>query len=175
MLDQKYIRENTDTVKKAIADKGEFADVDAYLRLDRERRALLVEADELRHTRNVTSEEIGRLKSQKRDASDKIKLMQEVAQNIKDLEQRIRDLEMKIEKILLTFPNIPHSSVPVGTNETDNVEIRQWGEKREFEFEPLPHWEIGERLEILDFGSASHMSGSGFATFRGLEQSWNGP
>ena len=168
MLDQKYIRENTDTVKKAIADKGEFADVDAYLRLDRERRALLVEADELRHTRNVTSEEIGRLKNQKRDASDKIKLMQEVAQNIKDLEQRIRDLEMKIEKILLTFPNIPHSSVPVGTNETDNVEIRQWGEKREFEFEPLPHWEIGERLEILDFGSASHMSGSGFATFRGL-------
>ncbi|UCE18799.1 MAG: serine--tRNA ligase [Gemmatimonadota bacterium] len=168
MLDQKFIRENSDSVKRAIADKGETANVDAFLELDKERRGLLIEADELRHARNVTSEEIGRLKSQKEDASEKIKVMQEVAQQIKDLEQKIREVETNIETILLTVPNMPHSSVPVGTSEANNVEIRRWGEKRDLGFEPLPHWEIGERLEILDFGSASRMSGSGFVILQGL-------
>ena len=168
MLDQKFIRDNSEEVKKAAIHKGESADIDAFLELDKKRREILVETDELRHTRNVMSEEIGRLKSQKKDASEKIKIMQEVAQKIKDLEQHIRELEERIQDLLLTIPNIPHSSVPVGMSESDNIEVRQWGEKKEFAFEPLPHWEIGERLEILDFRSASRMSGSGFVTFRGL-------
>lgn len=168
MLDQKFMRENIDELKRAIADKGESAEVDTFLNLDKERRTLLTETDELRHTRNVTSEEIGRLKSQRKDASEKIKVMQEVAQKIKDLEQRVREMEERIQTILLSIPNIPHSSVPVGRSEADNVETRHWGEKKTFDFEPLPHWEIGERLEILDFRSASQISGSGFVTFRGL-------
>lgn len=168
MIDPKYIREHGDIVRQAIANKAETADVDAYLKLDKEWRELLAETDELRHARNVASEEIGHLKSQKKDASDKIKTMQDVAQKIKGLEQRIRDLELTIQTILLTIPNIPHASVPVGTSEADNVEIRQWGEKKTYPFEPLPHWEIGERQDILDFQSASLISGSGFVTFKGL-------
>ena len=168
MLDQKFIRENVNIVRKAIAHKNESADIDALVELDTERREMLVEADELRHRRNVTSEEIGLLKGRKEDASEKIRVMQDVAQKIKDLEKGIRELEEKIQTIVLTIPNIPHSSVPMGSDEADNVEIRQWGERKEFGFEPLPHWEIGERLEILDFQSASQMSGSGFVAFRGL-------
>lgn len=168
MLDQKYIRENVEAVKRGVANKGGEADIDAFLRWDKERRALLAEADGLRHLRNVTSEEIGRLKSERKDASEKIQLMQQVAQKIKDLEGEIREIEAKIQTVLLAIPNLPHPSVPVGCGETDNVEIRKWGQKREFEFEPLPHWEIGERLEIIDFRSGSQMSGSGFVTFRGL-------
>jgi len=113
MLDQKFVRDYTDRVKKAVADKGESAEIDVYLALDKERRELLVEADELRHKRNVTSEEIGKLKAQKKDASETIQLMQDVAQKIKDLEGEIRELEANIHTILLTIPNIPHSSVPV--------------------------------------------------------------
>jgi seryl-tRNA synthetase len=168
MIDPKYIREHSDLVRQAIANKGESADVDAYLKLDKKWRELLAEADELRHLRNITSEEIGRLKSQKEDASEKIKTMQEVAQSIKGLEGEIRELELDIQRILLTIPNIHHASVPVGTSEADNIEIRQWGEKKAFQFEPLPHWEIGERQEIIDFRSASQISGSGFVTFKGL-------
>ena len=168
MLDQKFIRENVNIVRKAIAHKNESADIDALVELDTERREMLVEADELRHRRNVTSEEIGLLKGRKEDASEKIRVMQDVAQKIKDLEKGIRELEEKIQTIVLTIPNIPHSSVPVGSDEADNVEIRQWGERKEFGFEPIPHWEMGERLEILDFQSASQMSGSGFVAFRGL-------
>jgi seryl-tRNA synthetase len=168
MLDPKFIRENADAVREAISRKGESADLDAFLRLDTERRQISVEADELRHTRNIASEEIARLKSQKQDASESIRLMQDVGQKIKSLEARTRDLETAIQTLLLTIPNIPHSSVPAGTSEADNVEVREWGQKKPFAFEPLPHWEIGERLEILDFRTASQMSGSGFITYRGL-------
>jgi len=94
--------------------------------------------------------------------------MQQVARTIKELEEKIRTLEADIHAILLSIPNMPHASVPVGTCEADNLEVRQWGDKKESSFEPLPHWEIGERLEILDFKSASRISGSGFVTFRGL-------
>jgi len=168
MLDEKYIRENGELVRTAIRNKGEAADVDVFLRLDAGRRKLLAELDALRHARNVTSEEIGRLKSEKKDTSDKIRQMQEVAQKIRGLEQRFKEIEEEIDGVLLAMPNTPHPSVPVGSGEADNVEVGYWGEKRDVPFEALPHWEIGERLEILDFRSASRMTGSGFVTFKGL-------
>lgn len=168
MLDLKFIRANVELVRKAIRDKGESADLDGLLELDERRRKLIAEADGLRYERNMVGQEIARLKREGQDTSEQIQRMRQVSERIKTLEQEIRELEEKIQAILLTIPNIPHPTVPVGEGTEDNEVVRAWGEPRQFDFEPLPHWEIGERLGILDFQSAAKMTGSGFVTFRGL-------
>ena len=167
MLDINIIRNDTDKVKKAIASKNDKVDIDLLLELDSRRRELLNECEQLRHKRNITSKEISELKSKKKEASDLIKEMKGVADNIKQLEADIKKVSEEVEYLLMRVPNMPAEDVPVGKNETENVEVRSWGEKKSFTFEPLPHWELGKTLGILDFERASKMTGTGFTLYKG--------
>jgi seryl-tRNA synthetase len=167
MLALKFIRENTDVVRKAAAAKGEPLDLDALLATDARRRELLGEVEKLRSERNEVSRKVGELKKKGEDAADIIAKMGTVGDRIKELEADLRVVEEELEAALLTVPNIPADDVPEGPDESANELVKKVGEKKTFSFTPLPHWEIGENLGILDFGIASRLSGSGFAFFRG--------
>ncbi len=168
MLDLRYIRENAEAVRRAIESKGESADLDRLLDLDRELRGLIAEADALKQERNVESERIAALKREGRDASDAIERMRGVSERIKAYDDRIASLRSEVRTLLLTIPNVPHESVPVGRDEDENVVVRQWGEPGSLSPHPVPHWEIGETLGILDFRTAGKVAGSGFVCFVGL-------
>lgn len=167
MLDLKFIRSNPDVVREALARRGYEFDLDQLLAWDEERRKLLVESESLKNRRNTLSEEVGRRKAQKQDASDLIEEVKEVSRRCKELDRQLAELEEKIEKALLLIPNIPHSSVPVGPDESANVVVRVEGEPPSFDFEPKPHWEIGEKLDILDFERAAKIAGARFTVLKG--------
>ncbi len=167
MLDLKFIRENPDKVKEAAKNKGENTDVDLLLDLDEKKRKLLAWADELKHQRNVVSEKIARMKKEKQDANGVIAEMKEVSGQIGSLDDEIRKLEEEIGQLLLTVPNIPHESVPVGADEDANVVVKTWGEPPKFDFEPRPHWELGQILGILNLPKAAKVTGSGFLVLTG--------
>jgi len=167
MLDLKFIRENADVVREAVKNKGEKAELDLLLNLDQRRRGLLQQADELKHQRNVVSERIARMKKEKQDAGKEIADMRKVSDQIGALDQELRESEEKINDLLLTIPNLPHESVPVGMYEDSNVEIRSWGERPGFDFEPRPHWELGQILGILDLPKAAKVAGTGFLVLTG--------
>ncbi|MCG2821722.1 MAG: serine--tRNA ligase, partial [Candidatus Atribacteria bacterium] len=137
MLDIKLIRSNPEKVKEALKKRKEKINIEEVLSLDEKRRELLLEAGVLKETRNTVSEEIGKLKREKKDAQEKILAMKEVSAKIKELDAQIKEIEEETTKILLEIPNIPHESVPVGEGEKDNTEIRKWGEPRKFDFTPL--------------------------------------
>lgn len=168
MLDIKLVRNNPELIREAVKKRGEEIELDGFLKLDEKRRELLYEVEQLKNQRNTVSQEIGRLKQQGLDAEDKVALMKEVSQKIKELDEEVKEVEKSLSEFLLTIPNIPHETVPVGKSEEDNVEVRRWGEPRKFDFEPKAHWDIGENLGILDFGAASKMTGSRFALYKGL-------
>ncbi|NLJ81428.1 MAG: serine--tRNA ligase [Firmicutes bacterium] len=162
MLDLKMIRQNPDRVREALAKTGEKAPLDQLLKWDEQRRALLVEVEELKAKRNEVSAQVAVLKREGQDAGSLIEEMRFVSQRIKDLDKKEREVQAKLEDALLRIPNLPHESVPLGESEEDNVEIRRWGEQTAFEFEPLPHWEIGVNLDIFDFERAGKVTGSRF-------------
>jgi seryl-tRNA synthetase len=167
MLDIKFVRENVDRVKEALLKRGYEVSLGEFLAWEEERREMLRKAEELRNRRNVVSEEIGRLKRDKKDASALVAEMKGVSDMIKELDEGLRGLEEKTLSFLLLLPNIPHESVPVGRDETENVELRKWGEPRELGFKALNHWDIGEMLDIIDFERASRMAGARFAIMKG--------
>ncbi|MCX7827094.1 MAG: serine--tRNA ligase, partial [Verrucomicrobiae bacterium] len=169
MLDIKLIRENPDAVRQRLAarGRGDEAQVDRVLALNERRRKLVSESDALKAQRNAVSKEIGALKAQGADASEKMAAMREVGDRIAALDRDIAAAEEEQRAILLTIPNLPHPSVPTGKDAADNLEVRRWGNKPEFAFEPKPHWEIGEALRILDFPRAAKISGSGFILYKG--------
>ncbi|HEX7401020.1 MAG TPA: serine--tRNA ligase [candidate division Zixibacteria bacterium] len=167
MLELKFMRENADLVKQATKNKNEKTDVDLILSLDEKRRALLTEADELKHQKNVVSDKIALMKKEKQDVKGAIENMREVSDRIDSLDVQLKDLDEKISGLLLTVPNIPHSSVPVGYDEDSNVVIKTWGELPKFDFEPRPHWELGQILGILDLPRAAKITGSGFIFLTG--------
>ncbi|MFC1683564.1 serine--tRNA ligase, partial [Candidatus Zixiibacteriota bacterium] len=167
MLDLKFIRQNPDVVGQAIENKGEEADLDRLLIVDEEYRELLVRADSLKHDRNVVSKQIGVMRAEGQSGDEQMAKMREVSQLIKDLDARGKALEEEIGQIVMSIPNLPHESVPVGRDDADNVEIKQWGQPAQFDFQPLPHWEVGERLDILDLKASSRISGSGFILLKG--------
>jgi seryl-tRNA synthetase len=167
MLDLKFIRQNPDVVRQAIENKGEKADLDRLLALDEEHRDLLVRADSLKHDRNVVSKQIGAMRAKGQSGDEQMAKMREVSQQIKDLDARGKALEEEISQIVMSIPNCPHESVPVGRDDADNVEVKQWGQPSQFDFKVLPHWEIGERLDILDLKASSKISGSGFILLKG--------
>ena len=166
MLDIKLIRENPDFVKERLNTRDEalvFV-IDEILTVDKERRKLIAEVEQLKAEKNKLSKEIGKLfKEGKKEEAQKAK-EEVVAKNerIECLEKELKEVEKRFNNLLLTVPNLPHESVPVGKDETENVEIRKWGEPRKFDFEPLPHWEIGEKLGILDFERGAKLAGSRF-------------
>jgi len=167
VLDQKLIRSEPERVKAGVAAKREKVDIDAYLALDEERRNIIAQVDNLKAERNRVSREIADEKRQGANPEDKIKAMREVSAEVKEHDDKLRDVEAKIESLLMWIPNMPHSSVPVGRNEDDNKIIRHWGEKPSLSFEPVPHWDIAESLDLVDFSRASVIAGSNFALFKG--------
>jgi seryl-tRNA synthetase len=167
MLDARFVRDNIDVVKRALENRNSSLPLDEFLQFEDQRRSILREAEELRNKRNVVSEEIGRLRSRKQDASKLIEDMKAVSDRIRELDEGIKVLEEKMNDFLLNIPNIPDESVPVGKDETENVEIRKWGEPGQFDFEPLNHWDIGEILDIIDFERASKIAGARFSLTKG--------
>ena len=171
MLDLKYIRQNSDRVRQMLRDRNSansLDDLDELLQCDEKRRALLPEMEGLRHRRNEASKEVAVLKKAGRDASGLIEEIREIRNKLHTIEESIKSQESRITEILLTIPNMPHPSVPIGEAPSANVVVRTWGEPPEFGFEPAPHWEIGEGLGILEFERASKLAGSNFVLFKGL-------
>lgn len=167
MLDQRFVRNNPDVVKQAAANKNERVDVDGFLDLDARRRELLLTSESLKQQRNTVSEEIARMKRDGEDASARIEEMREVSARIKGIDTDLAGLQDSLQSVLERLPNIPHPSVPVGADESANVEVRRWGSTPEVEFERKAHWDLGEALDIIDFQRAGKISGSHFVLFKG--------
>jgi len=169
MLDARFVRENPQRVVGALENRGyDHGIIDDFLKIEEERRSLLLEVEEYRQKRNELSEKISRLKREGSDVTLETQEARNVSETIKIREERLKELDEKTKAFLLTIPNIPHESVPVGKDETENVEVRRWGKPRHFDFEPLNHWDIGEMLEIIDFERASRIAGSRFSLMKGL-------
>ncbi|NLX90211.1 MAG: serine--tRNA ligase [Firmicutes bacterium] len=167
MLDARFVRENPELVKKAIAAKGEQADVEEFLQLDERRRKLLQETETLKHRRNIVSKEIGLLKKAGKETGEMMEQMRLSNERMRELDEEIRELNARVEAILLSIPNLPDPDVPVGAQEEDNVEVRRWGEPPKFDFTPKAHWEVGTDLGILDFACAGKITGTRFALYKG--------
>jgi seryl-tRNA synthetase len=168
MLDLGYVREHLDAIEKMARDRGVALDLAPFREIDTERRRLITSAEQLKAERNKASDEIAKLKKSGQDASAILARMKEVSDEIKRDDARITELDERLSQFLLTVPNIPHASVPVGKGPADNVEVRRWGAPPKFDFTARPHWEIGESAGILDFAAAIKMTGARFAVYKGL-------
>ena len=168
MFDFKFVRANLEEIKEMIKNRGYDLDLSAFESLDQQRRDVLVTLENLRHQRNQVSDNIASMKKRGEDASGIIAEMKKVSSEIKEKETELSGIEDELNPLLMVIPNMPHESVVIGEDEKDNPVTRTWGEIREMEFEPLPHWEIGERLNILDFARASKLAGARFALYLGL-------
>lgn len=169
MLELKFVRNNPDIVSRALIDRNMGTElIDSLLKYDVKWREYLGEGDKLKHKRNVVTREIANLKKENKDALSKINEMQGINDLIKVLDEKIRDCKSKINEIMLSIPNIPSSTTPIGKDENDNPVIRVIGEPRKFMFTPKPHWEIGEALDILDFERGAKIAGQGFTVYKGM-------
>ncbi|AJI25223.1 serine--tRNA ligase [Priestia megaterium] len=169
MLDLKFLRANFNEVKEKLKFRGEdLTDLGRFEDLDAKRRELIAQTEELKSKRNEVSQQIAQLKREKQDADHLIVEMREVGDRVKQLDEELRSVEEELELLLLSIPNVPHESTPVGETEDDNVEVRKWGEIKQFDFEPKPHWDLGTDLNILDFERASKVTGSRFVFYKGL-------
>ncbi len=158
MLDLRFIRENTDTVREALSHRNDNAPIDEILELDAERRQKMQELENLRRARK----EVSRYRQAAAEQGRQIR------NQIRELEEAVRDIEQKLNDLLLQVPNIPLSNVPVGEDETGNTVVRQRGEPKTFDFTPAPHWQLGESLDIIDFERGVKLSGSRFYVLKGL-------
>src|SRR5690625_2645886 len=169
MLDMKFLRNNFEDVKAKLEHRGEdLSELDKFGELDEKRRKLITEGESLKAKRNEASKQISVLKREKKDAETAIKEMREVGEQIANLDKELKEIEENLNHMMLSIPNIPHESVPIGEDEEDNVEARKWGELPTFNFEVKPHWEVGTGLGILDFENASKVTGSRFVFYKGL-------
>lgn len=168
MLDVKFVRANVDLVKAGIESKGEKASLNRFLELETRRRDILVDVEQLKNRRNVASQEVARLKKTKQDASSLIEETRQVGARIKELDSELKQVEEELQAELLQLPNLPHPSVPVGADESENVFVRDWGQPTRFDFEPKPHWDIGTDLDIIDWERAVKVAGARFVAYKGL-------
>jgi seryl-tRNA synthetase len=168
MLEAKYIREHLDEVRERLALRGQAINLDGFVLIDGERRKTIQEWERLRSLQKKVSDEVSRKKKEGQDASELIEEMRKVSQELKGLDSVIEEKEKTLQDFLLVVPNLPHSSVPVGKDSSDNVEVRRWGEIPKFDFEPKPHWDIGEELRILDFKSGAKITGARFTLYLDL-------
>jgi len=168
MLDLKRIRINTEEVKEALSKRNEDYPIDEVLGLDKKRRELLTEVENMKARQNEVSKEIPKLKKEGKDASDVIKEMKNLSDNIKELDGEVKNIDKSLKELLLGIPNTPDGSVVEGVSDEDNIEIRKFGTPREFDFEPKAHWDLGTDLNILDFDKASKITGARFTVFKGL-------
>jgi len=166
MHDLSYFREHLDVFAEMAKRRGAALDLDAFRTLDKERRELITSTELLKAQRNKASDEIARLKKAKQNADALIAEMKQVSERIKAADERIAQLDSTQRGLLLTIPNVPHLSVPVGHSAAENVEIRRWGTAPRFDFPPKPHWEVGERAGILDLSAATKVTGARFAVYK---------
>ncbi len=168
MLDIRRIRQNPDELRRALKNRNSIVDVDELLALDERRRAMLNEAETLKNRRNEESKNIAKIKREGGDASAVMEEMRRVGDEIAEMDREISEVDEKINYILMRLPNYPHASVPIGKDDTENVEQRRVGTPRNFGWTPKAHWDIGTDLGILDFEAAAKISGARFTVYRGL-------
>ena len=167
MIDIKFVRQNLKQIEKSLENRGETADLESFIHCDSQRKSLLLEIEDLRHRRNVVSEQIAAMKRNKEDADDLVAEMRQVADRIKVLDKDLSENEDKINHILYRIPNLPHHSVPIGKDSSENPVINKVGDVPNFDFEPQPHWILGEKLKIFDFEAASNITGARFPLYLG--------
>jgi seryl-tRNA synthetase len=167
MLEIKFVRQNLKLIEKSLENRGETADLESFKQCDTQRKTLLIEIENLRHRRNIVSEQIAAMKRNKEDTDDLVAEMRQVADRIKGLDHQLSENEDKINHILFRIPNLPHHSVPIGKDSSENPVINKMGDMPKFDFEPQPHWILGEKLKILDFETASKITGARFPLYLG--------
>jgi seryl-tRNA synthetase len=167
MHDLNYFREHLEVFAEMAKKRGATLDLDAFRALDKERRELITATELLKAQRNKASDEIAQLKKNKQNADSLIAEMKQVSERIKQGDERITQLDATQREFLLTLPNVPHTSVPVGHSAAENVEVRRWGTPPKFDFTPQPHWDVGERAGILDLAAATKITGARFAVYKG--------
>ena len=169
MLELRFIRENLELVKEKTEFRGiKDSRVEDFAAVDIKRRELLTELESLQNRRKTVSSEIAELKKQNKDAESLILAMRKAGERIKDLKKQVASVEENLQEIVMGIPNLCDDSVPQGMDDSENVEVRQWGKISEFSFDPKPHWEIGEALDILDFERAAKLSGARFVLLKGF-------
>jgi seryl-tRNA synthetase len=168
MLDLSFIRKNLALVRQKMGERGTTVALDEFERLDAERRRLILESEKLKYLRNTTSDEIAVSKKLGHDASAKIAEMKDVSTRIKEVDEQLKECDQTLRALQLTIPNLPHSTVPVGSDASANAEIRVVGQKPGFDFEPKAHWELGTQLGILDFDRAAKIAGARFSLYKGV-------
>lgn len=168
MLDIRWIRSNTDEVKAYLANRNNDFDIEPLLALDEEKRKLLSETEELKAKRNEGSRKVGMAKSKGEDAAELMEEMRVIGDRVRDIDSTLAEIEEKMNNMLLSIPNRPHESVPVGKDENDNPVVRRWGEPKSFAFEPKAHWDIGEAAGIMDFEKGAALAQSRFTVLKGM-------
>lgn len=167
MLDLKFIRDNPNKVKTALKNRGLSLEIEPLLKLDKERRELLLEYESLRGQQNNASDEIARLKREKMGVAPILEAMKTVSQKTDEINEKVSEIDENISKVLINIPNMPHSSVPTGKPPEANKQVKSWGELKKLNFKPRSHIELGEKLDILDFPRSAKISGAGFCLFKG--------
>ncbi len=168
MLDIRFISEHPDSVEQKLAARGSEVKLDAFLAINDRRKGILQKIEKLRAQRNRANDAIGQLKKEKKEVDPaRFAELKELSAQIKTLEEDLRQAEQDTEAFLLTMPNLPHNSVPVGTTSQDNTVVKTWGRPPEFSFTPKPHWDIGESMGILDFNTAAKIAGARFSLLKG--------
>jgi seryl-tRNA synthetase len=165
MLEAKYIREHLDEVRERLELRGQSISLNQFVSLDSERRKAIQEWERLRALQKKVSDEVSKRKREEKDASELISEMKKVSQEIKDLDKMVEEKGKALQDFLLLIPNLPHHTVPKGTDSSENAEVRRWGEIPKFDFEPKPHWDLGEELGILDFKSGAKIAGARFTLY----------
>ena len=168
MLDMKFVRDNLDVVRAMLKNRNNSMSLDGFAELEKKRRDILNESDSLKSQKNSTSKKIGELRKAGEDTTEISAAVRELGKKISALDNELREVEENLREILLSIPNIPADDVPIGIDDTQNPEVRRWGEPRKFDFEPKAHWDIGTDLNILDFDRASKVTGARFTFYRGL-------
>ena len=168
MLDIKFVRSNIDKVMEMLNQRGYDLDLSGFKALDEKRRSILTNLEQFRNQRNTVSDTIASMRKSGEDTNTLISDMKDLSKKIKDIEADIPAVEGELNKLLMVIPNLPHKSVVFGKSSNDNPVLREWGDIKDFDFEPLQHWEIGERLNILDFSRAAKIARSRFSLQKGL-------
>lgn len=168
MLDLKFVRQNKELVEDSMRRRNLNRNLDQFMEIDEKRRIALGKMEEMKAKNNAVSKEVGQRKKAGEATDDLMAEMKDLKVSIKEAEEEVRTLEEALKNELLYIPNVPHESVPTGKDDGDNQEVRRWGEPKAFDFEPLPHWEIGENLQILDAERAGKVTGTRFTFYRGM-------
>lgn len=168
MLDIKLLREEADRVRQMLLDRGDDFDLDVFTDLDSKRRGILQEVEKLKQEQNSVSKQIPIMKKEGKDISKVLDEMKVLSDRIKEFDAELREVEDDLNNVLLSIPNMPHPDVPAGKTDEDNVEIRKFGEPKDFDYEPKAHWDLGEDLDILDFKKGAEVTGARFVVYKGL-------